>query len=188
MLTSVLGLGSTVREPVKLSLGSPGLGGLLLVSRQLCYLDEISLGLPRYSPDTLTYLLLLLHLGLRVVTLGITGSGRVVGAGSSGVQTASPVGGSSTTGCSHSATDSRRLDVVESVLDQGDLALVSQLTGINVPDLGTQGVDEFEVVGYDTDGTCPVSDGDGQSSEGFSVQEIGRLVELQTGGSVSKLQ
>jgi hypothetical protein len=133
---------------------------------------------------TLTNLFLLLHLGLGKIALRFAWGGRVSGAGGGGVDTtvglAGTVCGSPSSGGSHPAGDTGRL-VIESVFDQSDLSLVSQSTGLDVPDLGTEGVDEFEVVGDDTHGTCPVSNGDGETTEGFSVQEIGRLVQLRDG-------
>ena len=158
-LTSVLGLGSSIRQPVELSLGSPGLGRLLLVSGEL---------------------LLLLELGLGNVTIGIARSGRVGSRGGGGVDTTGTVGGGgSTSRGTHSAPDSRRLDVVNGVLNNGDLADVGQTTGVDVPDLGTERVDKLQVMGNDADGTGPVSDGDRQPTEGFSVQEVCRLVQLE---------
>lgn len=53
-------------------------------------------------------------------------------------------------------------------------------TGVNVPDFGTKGGDEFGRVRDDADGTSPFFNSDSETTEGFSVQEVGRLVEEET--------
>jgi hypothetical protein len=156
-LTGILGLGTSIRQPIELSLGSPSFLSLLLVSGDLLLLLELGLG----------------H------ALGVAGSGRVGSRGGGRVDTATIGRGDGSSRGSHSATNSRRLDVVERVVDDGDLADVGQSTGVDVPDLGTEGVDEFEVVRNDADGTSPVSDGNRETTKGFSVQEVCRLVQLR---------
>ena len=60
-----------------------------------------------------------------------------------------------------------------------------QLSVVDVPYLGAEGRDKFGRMRDDTDCASPFFDGDGETTEGFSVQEIGRFVEEKTLGTGS---
>lgn len=63
---------------------------------------------------------------------------------------------------------------------------MGKYTAVNVPDFGTEGSHKFGRVRDDADGTSPFFDGDSETTEGFSVQEVGRFVEEETLRSKSK--
>lgn len=143
---------TTVSKPVELPLGPTRLGSLDFVPRQL----------------------LLLELELCAVVLGFRCGGRV----GDGRRSTRHGRSGPRSGCTESGSRSR-LDIIKGVFDNGDLALVGQSTGIDVPDFGAERIDEFHVMRDDADGTGPFSDSDGKTTEGFSVQEIGRFVKLR---------
>lgn len=76
--------------------------------------------------------------------------------------------------------------VIKGVFDEGDFTLVGKYTAVNVPDFGTEGSHEFGRVRDDADGTSPFFDSDSETTESFSVQEVGRFVEEETLRSKSK--
>lgn len=67
------------------------------------------------------------------------------------------------------------------VLKRGEVdacgALVGDAAVADVPLLGSEGADEFFIVGNHDDAALEVADGDGQTAEGVAVQKVGGLVE-----------
>lgn len=55
---------------------------------------------------------------------------------------------------------------------------MSETTGVDVPKFRAKRVDKLHVMGNDADGAGPCFDGVGETADGVSVQEVGRLVEL----------
>lgn len=157
LLTSIGLPFTTISKPVELPLCPPCLGSLDLVPRQL----------------------LLLDLGLRYISSFYLGSGSRCSGTSGGTRGGSRRRTGSCSRSTDSRVGSRRLDVVESVFDEGNLTLVGKSTGVDVPDFGTECVDELHVMRDNANRSGPFSNGDGKTTEGFSVQEIGRLVELE---------
>ncbi|GKT42818.1 uncharacterized protein ColSpa_03000 [Colletotrichum spaethianum] len=72
----------------------------------------------------------------------------------------------------------KRAEVDGGVAAEGDAAIV------DVPLLGAQRADELLVMGNEDDTTLELANGDGETAEGVTVQEVSRLVEHQQMGVV----
>lgn len=158
---------TTISKPVQLSQSPPLFLSLQLVPSHLLLLFLLLHQLGQAIGD-------IIHRSIRRHTL--SGSSRAC----------SCTGGTGhSPGCTslagHSGSGSGR--VVKGIFDEGDFTLVCEYTGVNVPDFGTKGGDKFGRVRDDADGTSPFFDSDSETTEGFSVQEVGWLVEEETLGS-----
>ena len=119
--------------------------------------------------------------------------GRIVGVGLHGRAGRGVAGGADIAAwdcAGDCARDSRiqsgcaRVAVLESVEADGEVALGGQTTGIDVPLFGAEGADEFFVVGDHDDTALVVTDGDGETADRVTVQEVGGLVEDEEMGVV----
>lgn len=61
---------------------------------------------------------------------------------------------------------------------------MGEASSIDVPLFGTEGADEFFVVRDHHDTTLVVADGDRETAEGVTIQEVGRFVEDEEMGVV----
>lgn len=77
-----------------------------------------------------------------------------------------------------------RAGILEAVGRDGEVTLVGHAAVSDVPLLWAEGADELLVMGNHHDTTLVVADGDGKTTEGVTVQEIGRLVEDEEMGVV----
>lgn len=163
---------TTISKPVQLSQSPPLLLSFQLIPGHLLLLFLLLHQLGQTIRD-------IIHRSIRPHTLGWSSRAR------------NRTGGTGhSPGCtnlaSHSGSGSG--GVVKGVFDEGDFTLVGKHTGVNVPDFGTEGSDEFGRVRDDADGTSPFFDSDSETTEGFSVQEVGRFVEEETLRSRSKAE
>ena len=116
----------------------------------------------------LGHLLLLLGLELELgVVLDTTGGGAVNGGAGGGA-------GNAAAGAA----------VLEAVEADGGGAALRNLAVLDEPLLGAEGADELFVVGNEDDTTLEVTDGDGQTTKGVTVQEVSRLVKDEQMGVV----
>jgi hypothetical protein len=93
-------------------------------------------------------------------------------------------------GRSDGTADSRASDattrsrVLEAVGRDGHVALVDHTSSLDVPLLRAEGTNELFVVGNHNDTTLVVTDSDGETTEGVTVQEVGRFVKDEKMGVV----
>ena len=74
--------------------------------------------------------------------------------------------------------------VLKAVESGGVLALVGDAAVDDVPGLGGESANELFVMGDHDDTTLEVADGDGETTEGVTIQEVSRLVKNQHVGVV----
>jgi len=142
--------------------------------------------MPETSAD-----LSLLHLSTSQLLLlpGTELHGRIIGVGlhgraGRGVACGADIAAGDGTGNTGVESGSARSAVLESVKGDSEMSLGREATSVDVPLLWTESTDEFFVVGNHNDTTFVVANGHSETTNGVTVQEIGRLVENEEMGVV----
>lgn len=91
------------------------------------------------------------------------------------------VGGCADGGAGNGAARSAVLKAIEA---DGGITALSHTAVIDVPLLRAQGANELFVVRNEDNTTLEVADGDGETTKGVTIQEVGRLVKHQKMGVV----